>query len=327
LGLDGADTLDGGAGIDRLEGGLGDDIYILATSGDTVVELATAGMDGTDEVRAGYSYTLGANLENLVLTGTSAINGTGNSLANRITGNGAANVLKGWTARRDTLDGGAGIDRLEGGLGDDIYILATSGDTVVELATAGMDGTDEVRAGYSYTLGANLENLVLTGTSAINGTGNSLANRITGNGAANVLKGLDGNDTLLGLDGNDRLTGGGGKDSLTGGMGDDAFQFNGTLDGGDFIMDFSNVSGNNDHFRISAAGFGGGLVAGTTLAASQFRARADNLAQDSDDRFIFRTTDQTLWFDSNGNASGGLTLVADLQAGAVMTSADILLVA
>jgi Ca2+-binding RTX toxin-like protein len=250
-------------------------------------------------------------------------------------GNGGADQLYGGDgndnlyggAGNDTLDGGAGIDRLEGGLGDDIYILATSGDTVVELATAGMDGTDEVRAGYSYTLGANLENLVLTGTSAINGTGNSLANRITGNGAANVLKGLDGNDTLLGLDGNDRLTGGGGKDSLTGGMGDDAFQFNGTLDGGDFIMDFSNVSGNNDHFRISAAGFGGGLVAGTTLAASQFRARADNLAQDSDDRFIFRTTDQTLWFDSNGNASGGLTLVADLQAGAVMTSADILLVA
>jgi hypothetical protein len=260
----------------------------------------------------------------LVIDGTTGDNvlvGTGiDDVLNGLEGN---DTLLG-RGGADTLDGGAGIDRLEGGTGNDIYILATSGDTVVEALDAGID---VVKAGYSYTLGANLENLVLTGTSAINGTGNSLANRITGNGAANVLKGLDGNDTLLGLDGNDRLTGGGGKDSLTGGMGDDAFQFNGTLDGGDFIMDFSNVSGNNDHFRISAAGFGGGLVAGTTLAASQFRARADNLAQDSDDRFIFRTTDQTLWFDSNGNASGGLTLVADLQAGAVMTSADILLVA
>ena len=67
------------------------------------------------------------------------------------------------------------------------------------------------------------------------------------------------------------------------------------------------------------------LVAGTTLAASQFEVRADNLAQDADDRFIFRTTDQTLWFDSNGNAGGGLSEVADLQASAVLTAANILI--
>ena len=89
------------------------------------------------------------------------------------------------------------------------------------------------------------------------------------------------------------------------------------------IADFSNLSGKNNLIRISAAGFGGGLVAGGPLAASQFRVRADNLAQDGDDRFVFRTTDQTLWFDSNGNGAGGLTLVADLQTGATMSAGDI----
>jgi hypothetical protein len=65
------------------------------------------------------------------------------------------------------------------------------------------------------------------------------------------------------------------------------------------------VAGNNDRFRIDASEFGGGLAAGGTLAASQFRTRADNVAQDANDRFVLRTTDATLWFDSNGNAREG----------------------
>ena len=81
----------------------------------------------------------------------------------------------------------------------------------------------------------------------------------------------------------------------------------------------------HDALSVSAAGFGGGLAAGA-LAASQFQNRADNLAQDATDRFVFRTTDATLWFDSNGSGAGGLTLLADLQAGVALTSADILLI-
>ena len=161
---------------------------------------------------------------------------------------------------------------------------------------------------------------------AINGTGNGLANTLTGNAARNGLYGGAGNDTLYGGDGNDVLDGGGGVDRLEGGAGNDAFKFASAAESGDLVTDFHNVAGDNDAFQFSAAGFGGGLVAGSTLAASQFQVRGDNLAQDADDRFIFRTTDQTLWFDSNGSAAGGLTLVADLQAGAVVTSADIFLI-
>ncbi len=306
----GNDRLDGGAGTDRLEGGVGNDTYILATSGDTVIE---AGGEGVDTVQAGYSYTLAAGVENLLLTGTAAINGTGNALANTIVGNRAANVL----------NGGSGSDRLQGGLGNDIYVLATSGDTVVE-ASGG--GVDTVQAGYSHTLSANLENLVLTGTAAINGTGNALANRLTGNGANNALFGSDGADVLLGGAGSDRLAGGSGTDTLNGGTGNDSFQFTRLSERADVVTDFSNIAGNNDQFLINVAGFGGGLTADRYLAASQFQTRTDNLAQDADDRFVFRTTDRTLWFDADGRGGVAAVLVADLQQTATLTSADILLI-
>ncbi len=222
-----ANVLNGLGGADRLAGGRGNDTYILTTAGDTVVEAAGAGID---TVRAGYGYALGANVENLVLTGSGAINGVGNALANRIIGNAAANVLNGL----------GGADRLLGGRGNDTYVLATAGDTVVEAAGAGID---TVRAGYGYALGANLENLVLTGSGAINGVGNVLANRITGNAAANTLKGAAGNDVLLGGNGNDVLIGGAGRDILNGGAGADDFIFLAAGDSGPSFASRDVISG------------------------------------------------------------------------------------
>jgi Ca2+-binding RTX toxin-like protein len=202
-----ANILDGGAGSDTLIGGLGDDTYIVDVAGDVVTELAS---EGTDTVKASLSYTLGTNVENLTLTGTAAINGTGNSLGNTITGNSAANILNGG-AGNDALDGSGGADTLTGGLGDDTYIVDVAGDKVKELAD---EGNDTVKASLSYVLGANVENLTLTGTAAINGWGNSLNNTITGNSAANILIGGAGNDVLDGC---------GGADTLTGGLGDDTY--------------------------------------------------------------------------------------------------------
>ena len=191
------DTLDGGAGADTLTGGLGDDTYLVDSIGDVIVELAG---QGNDTVIAAFDYTLGTgSIENLTLTGAAHI-GTGNAGDNVITG-GAGN---------DTLDGGGGIDTLVGGLGDDTYVVDTTTDTITELAGG---GADTVLASVNYTLGAELENLVLSGGATI-GTGNALDNALTGGAGA---------DTLSGLGGNDVLNGGAGADVMIGGIGDDTY--------------------------------------------------------------------------------------------------------
>jgi Ca2+-binding RTX toxin-like protein len=202
-----ANTLDGRAGADRLAGGAGDDVYIVDHALDAVVENANA---GTDTVRSAVSYVLAANVENLVLTGTSAIDATGNALANALTGNAASNSLVGG-AGDDNLSGGAGADRMAGGAGNDIYVVDNPGDVVAE---APAEGADTVNASVTYALAANVENLALSGTAAIDATGNELPNTISGNAAANVLSGGAGNDVL---------SGGAGTDTLIGGLGDDTF--------------------------------------------------------------------------------------------------------
>jgi Ca2+-binding RTX toxin-like protein len=111
--------LNGGAGADTLAGGVGNDTYAVDNLGDVVTENLN---EGTDRVNASLSWTLGANLENLTLTGTAAINGVGNERNNQLTGNGASNVLTGGMGN-DTLNGGAGADILDGGNGNDTYLF------------------------------------------------------------------------------------------------------------------------------------------------------------------------------------------------------------
>ena len=180
----GNDQLDGGAGTDTLAGGAGDDLYFIDGSGDTITEAAG---EGTDTVRSTISYTLGANLEVLVLLGKAA-NATGNDEDNTITGTALANVL----------DGGKGADTMSGGGGADIYYVDNVGDKVIEAGR----GTDLVIASTDFTLADNVENLTLTGA-AIAGTGNALKNVLTGTDADNVLDGGAGRDTLIGGAGND----------------------------------------------------------------------------------------------------------------------------
>ena len=197
----GNDTLNGGAGIDALVGGLGNDAFVVDNVGDITTELVG---EGTDAVQSSITWTLAGEVENLTLTGTTAINGTGNTLNNSLTGNTAANVLTGGVGN-DILDGGAGIDTLIGGIGNDTYVVDVAGDIVTELAA---EGTDTIQSAITWTLGTNIENLTLTGTAAINGTGNTLNNVLTGNAAANTLTGGAGNDTLNGGAGIDTMIGG-----------------------------------------------------------------------------------------------------------------------
>ncbi|MBW6396324.1 hypothetical protein KPL78_00625 [Roseomonas sp. HJA6] len=259
-GLAGNDTLDGGDGNDRMIGGLHDDTYIVNAALDVVVEAAN---QGTDTVRTTLAtYTLAANIENLIATNTVAHKFTGNGLNNAITGGAGADTISG-LAGADTLDGGAGIDRLLGGLGDDFYVL-TPGDVVVEVVNQGSD-TVQTSSG-AYTLVAHIETLLLTG-SATNGTGNGLANTLIGNAGANILNGGAGNDTITGGDGADTLVGSTGQDVLTGGVGNDRFRFAATTDSAvanpDVITDFTPAGSQLDRIELNL------IDANTTLAGNQ----------------------------------------------------------
>ncbi len=186
-GNSGANALNGGTGADSMTGGAGDDTYVVDNTGDTVTENAN---DGIDTVQSSLTSTLGANVENLTLTGTTAINGTGDTLNNVLTGNSVVNVL----------NGGTGVDTMAGGAGNDTYVVDNVGDVVTEVAGA---GTDIVQSSVTYVLGSDIENLTLTGSAAINGTGNALNNTLTGNTGNNTLNGGAGADAMSGSTGND----------------------------------------------------------------------------------------------------------------------------
>ena len=281
------ERLDGGRGTDEMRGGLGDDTYVVDRPEDVIIELANQGAD-TVEVR--YSYILGADLENLLLTGTADANGWGNAAANMLTGNDADNRLNG-------LGGG---DTMAGGKGNDIYVVNHAGDQIVE---SNAQGSDTALSSIDYTLGTAVEHLTLLGSADRAATGNTGANRLTGNAGDNLI------------------TGNGGADVLKGNLGADTFRYLALSDSRsaatDRIDDFNLSQG--DVVDISAidadAGVGGDqafdaqIGAGTTFSvAGQYRFSAVsggflaefNAGGDADAEFAIRflgaTAPQSDWF-------------------------------
>ncbi len=337
IGGAGNDYLKGGLGADAMSGGTGNDTYIVDNLGDTTDETGGDGIDlvrasiswtigadieNLDMLSGGGAINGTGNELDNVLTGNSYDNIlSGLAGADTLIGGGGDDVLDGGEddddldggngddqlfggagaddliggAGHDLLDGGAGGDDMVGGLGNDIYVVDDVLDTVTEAANG---GTDTVQASISYSLGANVEHLTLTGSGDIDGTGNSLRNTLTGNNGANTLNGGDEIDTINGGDGddvlngdagndvlnggadNDRLTGGAGSDKLTGGTGADTFVFIGDdvrLSGSaltpekDQILDLSFAAG--DVIDLSAA------YAGTLAftAGNKFTGQAGEL--------------------------------------------------
>ncbi|MEN7454597.1 calcium-binding protein [Mesorhizobium sp. CCNWLW179-1] len=124
----GANTLNGGAGNDLLDGlggndtligGAGDDIYVVSSTEDRIIEAAG---EGRDTIRSSVDWTIGANIERLELQGTANLTGNGNTLANTVGGNSGNNILRGG-AGNDTLAGYLGNDRLVGGEGKDTFVF------------------------------------------------------------------------------------------------------------------------------------------------------------------------------------------------------------
>ncbi|MTH34193.1 peptidase [Paracoccus limosus] len=222
----------------------------LDLSGDSQAQritLASGGISDAYGLIGNISIMQGTVIENLRAgSGNDVL--SGNAANNRIWGGAGDDRITG-IAGDDTLAGGAGRDTLIGGMGNDSYIT-NSLDVIIETAGAGRDSVF-LTAGH-MVLGANLENLFLIGTTAQNGTGNALSNRLVGNAMANQLIGLAGADRLEGNAGNDSLAGGLGNDTLIGGAGADVFLFN---HGKDVITDFQD---NIDAIRIDDAVWGGG---------------------------------------------------------------------
>jgi trimeric autotransporter adhesin len=201
----GNDVLNGSGGVNLLLGGAGNDRYLNTDANDLVLELAGEGVDTIETKADAYVIEVPNNVENVTVTGYLTPRNyyyvSGNALNNRLVGNKSSDCLYG-NAGDDFLDGGAGADYLYGGLGNDTYVVDIATDSVSENAN---QGTDTVQSSISWTLGNDLERLTLTGTAALNGEGNALANILTGNAGANTLKGAEGNDIYDGGAGADAL--------------------------------------------------------------------------------------------------------------------------
>lgn len=244
MGGAGNDNLHGGKGRDILKGGKGNDTYLVDDSLDKVREKAGQGID---TVRTKVNYTLGNNLDNLVLLGSANLNGTGNNLNNNLIGNTGNNILSGGLGNdtidggvgNDVIDGGTGADRMKGGLGDDLFYVNDAADIILEDANG---GTDKVITTVSnYAKPANVEFIEYVGTGnfnanfSTNGNSSPTGNQVVSGAGNDQIIGGAGNDNFSSDAGNDMLDGGAGDDMLGGGAGDDTLDGgagNDTLDGG-----------------------------------------------------------------------------------------------
>jgi Ca2+-binding RTX toxin-like protein len=229
-----------------------------------------------------------------------------------------------------------------GGAHDDTYMVDNKGDRVFESRN---QGYDRVFSTVGFTLGDNVEELVLQGNAYL-GYGNKLNNRIDGNNSSNrlwgksgndQLNGNGGNDLLLGGTGHDRLLGGSGKDTLVGGSGNDVlvggsgndvlrgdagkdkFTFFKRQDGVDQIKDFSRAQG--DRIEVVAAGFGGGLAKGM-LSSDQFVLGSS--ARDVNDRFLYKNG--VLSFDADGVGGVSAVKIATLSGNPSLSHSDIFVI-
>jgi Ca2+-binding RTX toxin-like protein len=366
FGLAGNDLLIGGLGADAMAGGSGNDTYIVNDASDVVVEGLN---DGIDRIISSISLSLSVtgrlDVENLALSGFASLDGFGNALDNVIRGNSADNTLSGFGgddkllglggddflfggSGDDLLNGGTGRDEMHGGAGNDTYVVDNRHDVVAEAG----GGIDRIITSISLSLNSTgklaVENLRLTGSANLNGTGNALDNTIIGNSGNNHISGLNGDDTLFGLAGSDRLSGGNGDDHLLGGLGNDVLSGgngNDTLNGQDgadtiftgagtdtIVFNTALGAGNIDHvmdftpavdkFQLDSAVFTG-LPAGP-LAADAFVIGA--AAADANDRIIYNDTSGALSFDADGTGATAQVQFALLGTGLALTNNDFVIV-
>jgi Ca2+-binding RTX toxin-like protein len=260
----------------------------------------------------------------------------GSNVGDLLMGLGGNDVIHGLNGA-DFIDGGTGMDSMIGGGGNDIYVVDDAGDTIDETNdTPG--GVDTAMVSASWTMGASLEKVVMTGIANQSVTGNSAANTITGNGLTNTVHAGGGNDTVIGQGGNDKLWGGANNDAIRGGAGNDSLWGDGGADqfvfnsaGGaanaDTIKDFVHLTDDIvlDAAIFTALGLPGDLAAGKFKAATDITATAGSTV-DSSDRVLYDSDSGNLYYDANGSAANGRVLLATVWTNAtdhpILTAAD-----
>ena len=286
----------------------------------------------TDTIQSITTFTLPVGVENLTLTGTAAISGTGNTGNNVLTGNSANNILAGgdgndtYSFNATTVLGSDTIQETSTGGVDVIDLTGTTGAATLNL---GVTTTQNVVANnLRLTLAANnvIENII----------GGNGADRLTGNSLDNSLVGGLGDDNLRGNGGNDSLTGGVGNDILTGDAGTDRFIYNSgrVYDAGDIgldlILDFTTGT---DKFVLSKATFnvlqsivGNGLSQGSDLAVVD----DDDLVDTQAAFIVYSSGSGNLFYNQNGITAGlgtGAAFVNLFNQPTTLTAADFIVIA
>jgi serralysin len=346
---DNADNvLVGTSGRDLMSGFGGNDTYFVS-AGD---KLSDTG--GIDQVNSSASWNLGTGFENLTLLG-GAVEGGGNSAANRIVGNDARNVLNG-RGGNDTLSGEGGndvfnmsnggeasygTDSIDGGDGmDTVDFGANARSAVVADFGAGFMSGGGTGGSGSATI-ASIENL---DAGAFNDsiTGSDAGNKLYGAGGNDTLTGAEGNDTLRGGDGNDWLQGGfsfavsgsgTGNDILTGGGGRDSFVFNDAPNPflvppsatADLVTDFRSGT---DSLVFDDNVFPTAGPPGRYAAADPRFYAAAGAAQghDETDRIVYNTTTGELYYDPDGSGVAASQIIATLQNDPTVIATDIFII-
>lgn len=318
--VDAYDGLDAANGEDRFENnGL---IVGRVKLGNGADDLANTGtIDGKVDLGAGVDEIFNSGLIKDVISlgdGDDTYDGSagritqpGSIFGSRVgeVDGGAGNDTMTGGAGSELFDGGTGADTMEGRGGNDLYVIDNLGDIVIETANSGFD---VVASSITITIGANIERVDLSVDTAVNATGNGLANIVQGRDGVNTLSGLAGNDQIFAFDGNDRLIGGAGADRLSGMQDADRFIFNSVTEsragaGIDKIMDFSRAQG--DKIQLSV------IDADTSKAGNQtfsFIGTAAFSGKAGELRFQKTGTDSIITADVNGDGKADFTVISDI---------------
>jgi Ca2+-binding RTX toxin-like protein len=352
------DVMPGTAGADSFYGYGGNDTYTVNDAGDQVFEDPGK---GTDTVLSSISYALAANVENLVLTGSSALSGTGNPLANVITGNAGASSLSGMggndrllvtaSGSGSAVDGGAdfdtlvvsgavslgsiaAIEALELTAGATLTLTSTQSGTGLPLnAVVSGSGALVINFDPGVSVPTKLYNFTgFTGSITINGSSGvdvmklgNVAHTANGGDGIDQIKGGSAADTIDGGNGGDKINGAGGADILTGGAGNDVFKYaNGSDSGLGAASDrITDFTIGQDRLNFSK------IDADAALAGDQAFTFLGTAAFTNTGlgqlRYLTAGADLIVQADVNGDGVADMEVILQGLSGQVLTGADIVL--